>query len=221
MRNAPHWPTIEHRCVILRHEAVAITMFTWLEHLDHQLFLAVNPGLSTAVLDVVFQGLVPLGNGFVLVLLAGVGLWWRDRPTFTRQYGWLIVAVCAGTLVVQGLKYGIARPRPLREFAPLIHAGALHINVIGDALRSRSFPSGHAQAAASVGVYLLCLYPHRWFWWGAGIALAGFARVYAGAHFPLDVLIGICIGATSAVGVFALQRQRHQPIALQRQDMRR
>ena len=142
----------------------------------------------------------------------------RFFPDTSDGLSWLSVLA---TLIAQGLKYGIARPRPLSEFAALIQTGELHINVIGDALRARSFPSGHAQAAASVGVYLLCLYPHRWFWWSVGIALAGFARVYAGVHFPFDVLVGTCIGAGIAVGVFALQRRRHQPTSLQRESVRR
>ena len=195
-------------------------MLTWLESLDHQLFFAVNHGLSSTVLDLLFQGLVPLGDGFLLVLLAGAGLWWRDRPVFTRHFGWLVLAVCVGTLIVQGLKYGVGRPRPLSEFAALIRAGELHINIIGDALRARSFPSGHAQSAAAVGMYLLWLYPRRWQWWSAGIILAGFARIYAGVHFPLDVLVGTCIGVGSVAGVIAIQRYRQDTTSLQCESRR-
>jgi membrane-associated phospholipid phosphatase len=73
-------------------------------------------------------------------------------------------------------------------------------------LHNRSFPSGHAQAAASVFTYLLCLYPQRWLWWSIGILTAGLARVYLGAHFPSDVLVGMSIGCLSALGALRLQR---------------
>lgn len=215
LRNCVGYSTIQLCTITLRHEVLVTTMLAWLESLDHQLFFAVNHGLSSTVLDVLFQGLVPLGNGFMLVLLAGAGLWWRDRPVFTRHFAWLVLAVCLGALIVQGVKFGIGRPRPLSEFAALIRAGELHINIIGDALRARSFPSGHAQSAASVGMYLLWLYPRRWLWCSAGIVVAGFARIYAGVHFPLDVLAGTCIGVGSVAGVVAIQRQRQHTASLQ------
>ena len=125
-------------------------MLAILERLDHQLFFAVNHGLSTLGLDYVFWVVSALGYGVVLVSLAGIGLWWRDRQTFKQHFGWLILAVLVGAGLVQVLKFGYARPRPLGEFAALVQAGEAYINIIGRQLRHRSFPSGHAQAATSV-----------------------------------------------------------------------
>lgn len=181
-------------------------MIALLERFDHQLFFAVNQGLSTPVLDYVFWAVWLVGYAGVLIPLAGIGLWWRDRQTFKQHFGWFILAVVTGAVLVQVLKYGFVRPRPLSEFAALLQAGELHINVIGPNLKKFSFPSGHAQAVASVCTYLCALYPRCWLWWGTGILLAGTARVYAGVHFPSDVVVGILIGSLSAVGALRLQR---------------
>ena len=93
-------------------------MLAFLEHLDHQLFFALNQRLSTVGLDYLLWVVTWCADGFILVAIVGVMLWCVDRQTFYRHYRWLIVAVLAGSLAVQAIKYGVARPRPLNEFAP-------------------------------------------------------------------------------------------------------
>jgi undecaprenyl-diphosphatase len=183
-------------------------MLTFLERLDYQLFFALNQGLSTASLDYLLGVVSVLADGFILVALVGVGLWCVDRQTFKQHYIWLIVAVVMGGLMVQVLKYGVARPRPLKEFAAMLQTGAVSITVLGPPLRHRSFPSGHAQAMASVSMYLYCLYPRQWYWWSACLLLVGLSRVYVGVHFPLDVLAGAGLGTASTLGVWHLRRYR-------------
>jgi undecaprenyl-diphosphatase len=177
-------------------------MLAFLERLDHQLFFALNQGLSTTGLDYLLWVVTWCADGFVLVAMVGVMLWCVDRQTFSRHYRWLIVAVLVGSLAVQVIKYGVARPRPLNEFAVLLEAGTVHINVIGPSLRHRSFPSGHTQVMASVSMYLFCLYPRQWYWWSASLFLVGFSRVYVGVHFPMDVLAGALLGTLSTLGVW-------------------
>jgi undecaprenyl-diphosphatase len=177
-------------------------MLAFLERLDHQLFFALNQGLSTMGLDYLLWVITWCADGFVLVAMVGVMLWCVDRQTFSRHYRWLIVAVVVGSLAVQGIKYGVARPRPLNEFAVLLEAGTIHINVIGPSLRHRSFPSGHTQVMASVSMYLFCLYPRQWYLWSASLFLVGFSRVYVGVHFPMDVLAGALLGTLSTLGVW-------------------
>jgi undecaprenyl-diphosphatase len=180
-------------------------MLSYLEHLDHQVFFTVNHSLSSPLLDYFLWWVSLLGDGIPLTLLVGIVLWCIDRQVLKQHYVWLVVAVVAGSLVVQGLKYGLARPRPLTEFADLLQAGTVYINVVGYPLRYRSFPSGHMQAAASVFTYLLCLYPRYWYWWAAGPALIGLSRIYLGVHFPLDVLAGALLGGLSATGAWRWQ----------------
>jgi membrane-associated phospholipid phosphatase len=180
-------------------------MLAQLEQLDHQLFFAINNGWSAPVLDYLFWTLATFGNGTGLVFGALVLLWCCDRDLVKRHWAWLLLAVFMGAAVMQALKYGIGRPRPLSTFALLVESGQAHINVVGRALSHRSFPSGHAQAAASVLTYLGCLYPRYWLGWGTGILLAAVGRVYVGVHFPSDVIAGAIIGSFSALAVVYLR----------------
>jgi len=180
-------------------------MLAWFEQLDHQLFFAINNGWSAPVLDYLFWILSTFGNGTGLVLGALVLLWCCDRDLVKRHWVWLLLAVFMGAAVMQALKYGIGRPRPLSTFALLVESGQAHINVVGRALSHRSFPSGHAQAAASVLTYLGCLYPRYWLGWSTGILLAAIGRVYVGVHFPSDVIAGAILGSFSALAVVYLQ----------------
>lgn len=148
-----------------------------------------------------------MGGGMLFCALAGLLLF--DRRTLKRHGIWLILAVVIGAIVMQWLKYEVARPRPLIEFAPLLEQGERHIHVVGKALQHRSFPSGHAQSAASVFTYLWFLYPRYGGWWAVGMFLAALGRVYVGVHFPADVLAGTCIGALSAFLVMSLQNLWH------------
>jgi membrane-associated phospholipid phosphatase len=182
-------------------------MLARFEQLDHQLFFAINNGWSTPMLDYLFWTLSTFGNGTGMVLGALVLLWWLDRDSVKRHGAWLLLAVLIGAAAMQALKYGIARPRPLSTFAPLVESGQAHIHVVGRALSQRSFPSGHAQAAASVLTYLGCLYPRYWLGWGTGILLAAIGRVYVGVHFPSDVIAGAMLGSLSTLAVIYLQRR--------------
>jgi undecaprenyl-diphosphatase len=180
-------------------------MLAFLERLDHHLFFALNQGLSTGSLDYLLWLVSVLADGLVLVAIVGVSLWCVDRQTFKQHYVWLIVAVLVGACVVQALKYGVARPRPLKEFAIMLETGAVSINLLSPPLRHRSFPSGHTQAMASVSMYLCYLYPRQWYWWSASLLLVGLSRIYVGVHFPFDVLAGALLGMLSTLSIWRLR----------------
>ncbi len=73
-------------------------------------------------------------------------------------------------------------------------------NFRGDVpLDGLSFVSGHAIIAWGVAALLWVVLPQRWRWVPVGIAmLNAIARVYLGAHNPLDVVGGGAIGAAIA-----------------------
>jgi undecaprenyl-diphosphatase len=119
-----------------------------------------------------------------------------------RNFGFLwliIILVGAGLAWFLGgfIKYLNDFPRPffaIKDFIPLFPTGSGH----------DSFPSGHATLAMAMaaGTYTL-----NRPWGSLFIILAlvvGVARVFAGVHWPLDVLVGWLIGWIVVRGVMRI-----------------
>jgi undecaprenyl-diphosphatase len=88
-------------------------------------------------------------------------------------------------------KRGIGRGRPGEIFEEL-HLRDVDATGLG-------FPSGHAAVAAAVVVASLPYLPRRWRWPVLLLPVfMAFARVYVGAHLPLDVVSGAAIGVLVA-----------------------
>lgn len=71
--------------------------------------------------------------------------------------------------------------------------------VVGRVYKWNSFPSGHAQAAFCAAVALGIFIRRRWAWVGGLIfaTLVSLSRIINGVHFPVDVIAGGAIGATT------------------------
>jgi membrane-associated phospholipid phosphatase len=67
-----------------------------------------------------------------------------------------------------------------------------------------SYPSGHMAITAALAVAAGLVFPRlRLLLWTWVVAVA-FTRVMFGAHFPLDTLAGIVLGAVVARGMYSL-----------------
>jgi undecaprenyl-diphosphatase len=83
---------------------------------------------------------------------------------------------------------GRARPREL-----------LDVIVLRDSAEGLGFPSGHAAVAMAIVVALVPYLAWRWRWTLFAVpVIVAFARVYVGAHLPLDVVAGAAIGVATA-----------------------
>lgn len=139
-----------------------------------------------------------------IVLFAALLLlswWWARRSGDPRRVAAALWAP-AGALVALGanqlLVAAFAEPRPF--------------TVVPDALvlvsrsTDASFPSDHAVMAGAVAMGLALAHGrHALAWTGAGLAvLMAATRVYVGAHFPLDVVAGLLVGAAIALASYRL-----------------
>jgi undecaprenyl-diphosphatase len=193
-------------------EAVINEALGWVLIWDRALFFWINDGWANPVCDVVIGGATWLGNGVVLAAITLPALWTLDRSRFWRHVFLLCLALVLSGVVGHFVKVLVHRPRPLKDMADLIALGQASIHVLWQPLRENSMPSGHANTVFAVAISLGFLY-RRWIALFLSLAiLTGLSRVYVGAHYPSDVIVGACIGISSAVvavGVYNRWRRGH------------
>jgi undecaprenyl-diphosphatase len=133
---------------------------------------------------------------------------------WARRRGWIdgvVIAVLAGVsaLLVLGINHfvsqAVARVRPCHALT--------HVKVILSCASDYSFPSDHAVIAGALATGLLILDRRLGvIAWLLALFLA-FARVYAGVHYPGDVIVGLAFGAIVALILWAVLRRPAASIA--------
>ena len=116
----------------------------------------------------------------------------------------VLAAGVAAWLLAKVVKDIVFRERP----AAILE----EVNLHAASAAGRGFVSGHTAIVFALAVLVTPHLPRRWRWapWAVAVVVA-FARVYVGAHFPLDVVggagLGLLLGGTvqlvgSLVGTF-------------------
>lgn len=141
--------------------------------------------LHTPVLAYANYGIVLFGA----LLLVGFALARRTgSPTTVARSLLAGAAVLLAVAVNQPIVHAVNEPRP---YARLPHALVLvHRSV------DASFPSDHATMAGAVAVGLLLVHRRLGVLAAVAALLMAGARVYVGAHYPVDVLAGLAVGGT-------------------------
>lgn len=145
------------------------------------------------------QSLVLAYTSYGLVLVAPffAWLWWRARATGSPERMAAALLVPAATVVAYVLseivKAFVHEQRPCRGLPPEEIVGACPPP--GD----WSFPSNHSTIAAAVALGGAFAWHKGAPWLAAFAATMGFSRVFVGAHYPHDVLIGLALGAGMAL----------------------
>ncbi len=130
---------------------------------------------------------------FIIIVVAWFAIGWARGRARERE-GALTALVGAGAalLVNQVILHLWARPRPFVAHPAVVHLLLSHSSDPG-------FPSDHASAGFAVAAVLVAF--HRRF--GALALLVAacvcYARVYAGIHYPADVIAGAAIGVAVAL----------------------
>ena len=155
---------------------------------ERSVFDAVNsvPGLPFAPVWLFMQA----GN-VAAVAVAAVGALVARRPRLA------VGLIVAGALAYAGAKV-------VKQFVTRGRPGTLVDDVTyhGAAAEGLGFVSGHAAVAVALAIVAFPYLGRRWRWVAAGVAVfVCVARVYVGAHLPLDVVGGAALGVAVGAGV--------------------
>ena len=173
---------------------------SWLSSIDLSLFRFVNQTVSNPFLDRVMPWFS--GNAIFLpaVALFALGLIWKGGLR-GRIFALVLLSVFAfgDAFVISTLKRAIARPRPFLE-----HTATARL-LVGEGA-SGSMPSSHTSTWFAVTFIAYIYYRRSWRVVLPVACLVGLSRIYVGAHYPSDVLVGAIIGSGyAAAGLSAWQ----------------
>jgi glycerophosphoryl diester phosphodiesterase len=134
----------------------------------------------------IFNGFTFLGYTPFFLIMLPLGYWLADKAMFTR------LAMLIGLVAVTNsfLKDLFQDPRPPLDLA-----------IDGRVGDSFGFPSGHAQIAVAMWLWLAYEIKRGWAWALAIVIAAGvcFSRLYLGVHDVEDVLGGALLGLACIV----------------------
>lgn len=140
---------------------------------------------------------------FAVLLLAS---WWQARRTGDLRRVTAALWAPVGMLIAIGLNQplgnAVAEPRPYTVLP--------HSLVLVARSSDFSFPSDHAVMAGAVAAGVLLVHRRLGLVALALALLMAATRVYVGAHFPIDVVAGLVVGAAVCLASYALVR----PLAL-------
>lgn len=137
---------------------------------------------------------IPLYVGLVVYMV----WYWRKRFWLPLLFTLLTVA-CADFLSSEVIKKSVQRPRPCQSLEQVESRVACGTGY--------SFTSSHATSHMALGVFWVQLFTvwgrHRW-WFVLWAVIVGFAQIFVGVHYPLDVLAGFLLGGSVGYLVYKL-----------------
>ena len=175
----------------------------FLTQLDIKILLLVLQSQSklldffTTILNWITEGGIVWILFCFLILFFGSGD--KKRKIILILFSLLLSSWLANTL----LKSFFFRPRPFEAIEGIRHLGKVWAD--------SSFPSAHVTSSVAVLLMIIYLFkpkrPLLVFFSIIFISLLGFSRVYAGMHYPSDILAGIFFGAIAAALTVFLDKQ--------------
>jgi undecaprenyl-diphosphatase len=150
-----------------------------------------------------FMAAYALWGGLVALTVLVIGGWLWSRRVGSLPGVATMVLTGGSALIGLGVNHflskAIARERPCHA----LH----HVKVILGCASDYSLPSDHAVIAGALAMGLL-IYSRRVGLLAAVLALfLAFARVYAGVHYPGDVIAGLALGAGITTVVWLVLRR--------------
>jgi len=181
------------------------TLLEVLKELDKELFLVINNFNSPFVDSIMFYVTdTEFWFPFYAVLL-GFLVWkfkWSSLPIIG---GLAIVILFSDQLTSGFMKPFFERLRPCHEpgIKDIVH-------LVDGCGKLYGFASGHASNSFGIATFLW-LVTRKWWkysvWLMAWAAIVSYSRIYAGEHYPGDILVGALIGILFALIIFVVYQK--------------
>lgn len=163
--------------------------------IDHQIFYAINTGLSNAFFDWLLPILREKKTWIPLYAFIIFFFIWKFRLNGLYFILFFVAAVGIADFGSAGIiKPLVNRDRPCQELG--FKDQVISRVACGS---GKSFPSSHATDHFAMAIFMITVFYKKWKWIvPLGILWAGtisFAQIYVGVHFPIDIITGVLIGS--------------------------
>lgn len=152
--------------------------------MNESLFVWLN-GIGAVIPDALWIHVTNLGDASIALSLLILLYSFKREPGAA-----ILVLAIVATMIIQGMKayFGVLRP------PSVLPEGTF--NLIGEAIRTHSFPSGHTATIFVCAGILMAQYRTIRVSCAALVvaSVVGISRIMVGAHWPSDVLVGAVLG---------------------------
>ena len=146
-------------------------------------FLKWLESLRTDFLNTLFEAITILGEETLIILFV-VAIWFAVDRKLAQQ----VFFVTATSLSINGIIKNFAQvPRPFTNGISCVRV---------DTATGYAFPSGHTQGFATWSSFFAAKFKKTWISILVGVLITAVAvsRLYLGAHYPSDVIVGVALG---------------------------
>jgi undecaprenyl-diphosphatase len=175
--------------------------------IEYLIFELINSKIKTKIIDFFIMPFsycdsINFNISFFIMITVYINILLKNRKsTFKNDLIILLISLIVGMIATYCLKYLFLRRRPINIF------DKKKINLFFEIDKNFSFPSGHVEITINTSTSMFIFIKKYWYIYLIFSIFSCFYRIYAGIHFPSDVIASIIIGIFSSyITIFVLKK---------------